>query len=103
MRLSAAEIAALDRVTPGRRTCTDCFTDECKACAATLERLGCPLGMAPGQPSVFPVWGRGNRQGTACVACASLPQHAAAVYAACGDSARGESLETMVPKACGIG
>ena len=103
MRLSAAEIAALDRVTPGRRTCTYCFTDECQACAATLERLGCPLCMAPGQPSVFPVWGRCNRQGTACVACASLPQHAAAVYAACGDSSRGEYLETMVPKACGIG
>jgi diketogulonate reductase-like aldo/keto reductase len=96
VRLSAHEMAALDAVTSGTRTCTDCFTDECQACAHTLHQLGCPLGMD------FPVWGRDNKNGTECLACAATPQHQAAVMQACGQSGRGETLETMVPKACGI-
>ena len=34
---SAEEVALLDGVTAGKRTCTDCFTDECQACAAALR------------------------------------------------------------------
>ena len=83
-------------MTPGKRTCTDCYTDECQACAVALQALGCPLGMP------LPVWGRSNKQGAECLACAAQPQHKAAVAAACGGTGRGESLETMVPKACGI-
>ena len=89
------ELAALDRVTAGKRTCTDCFTDECQACARTLQQLGCPLGME------FPVWGRDNKNGTECLACAATKEHKAAVAAACSPG-RGETVETMVPKACGI-
>ena len=97
--LSAEEVAALDKVTPGRRTCPDCYTDECQACAQTLLRLGCPIGPLHGG---F-VWGRSNPQGVECTACAAQPAHAAQVQASCGATAGGESLETMVPKACGIG
>lgn len=37
VKLSAAEVTALDRITgspefPGKRTCTDCYTNECQAC-----------------------------------------------------------------------
>ncbi|KAL3897810.1 MAG: hypothetical protein SGPRY_012971 [Prymnesium sp.] len=102
IQLSSREMAMLDNLTAGRRTCTDCFTDECQACARQLYDLGCPLGKAAGQPSVFPVWGRGNKQGVECVACAELPEHREKVERACGSTERGESLETMVPKACGI-
>jgi len=96
IQLTADEVSALDAVTSGKRSCPDCFTDECQACAAALEQLGCPLGMP------LPVWGRDNKNGTKCLACAALPHHKAAVLAACGGTSRGESLETMVPKACGI-
>ena len=89
-------MAELDAVTLGKRTCPDCYTDECQVCAAALEQLGCPLGMP------LPVWGRSNKQGVECMACASAPGHKSAVLKACGGAARGESLETMVPKACGI-
>lgn len=95
-RLSVDELAALDAVTAGTRTCTDCFTDECQACAAQLLQLDCPLGQA------LPVWGRLNKQGTTCLACASKPENHAKVVAACGSTERGESLETMLPKACGV-
>ncbi|KAL1524074.1 hypothetical protein AB1Y20_018984 [Prymnesium parvum] len=102
IRLSAEEMSELDNVTLGRRTCTDCFTDQCQECAKIIHQLGCPLLKAPGQPTLFPVWGRGNKQGTQCVACASLPQHRDDVIMACGSTLGGESFETMVPKACGI-
>lgn len=102
IHLSDEEMIELDSLTPGKRTCTDCFTDECQACAQTLDRLGCPLGKAPGQPSVFPVWGRGNANGTACTRCADLEANREAVRDACGSPDTGETVETMVPKACGI-
>lgn len=91
-RLSAAEMAALDALQTGRRTCTDCFTVECEACAAALKRLGCPIG------SNFPVWGRDNPSAGACMACAQ--EHKSAVAQACNPG-RGETVETLVPKACG--
>jgi len=99
--LTSAEMSALDALTLGKRTCTDCFTDECQACAHALHALGCDIGHN-GMGITFPVWGRSNRNGTGCMACAERPQHRAAVHAACGGTARGESLETMVPKACGM-
>ena len=40
--------------------------------------------------------------GMECTECALLASHLAAVFAACGNTSGGESLETMVPKACGI-
>ena len=95
--LSADEITELDRVTSGKRTCTDCFTDECQACARKLKQLGCPI-----EDRDFPIWGRSNARGTQCMACAAQPQHTGAVQEACGATDGGESLETMVPKACGI-
>ena len=95
--LTAAEVAALDAVTPGKRTCPDCFTDECQACAQALHALGCPIGELHGG---F-VWGRSNPQGAECGACAALPAHEAAVAAACGNTSRGENLESMTAKACG--
>ncbi len=96
LTLSDAEMAALDAVTAGKRTCPDCFTDECQACAAVLQQLGCPLGMD------LPVWGRSNKNGTECLSCAAMPEHQAAVQSACGETGRGETLETLLPKACGI-
>lgn len=111
VRLSAAEVAALDNVTAGKRSCTDCYTDECQVCAAALHSLGCPLGMNGwgttwwyvGDDLVaHPAWGRSNRNGTHCLECAARSSHVAAVLQACGRTDRGESLETMVPKACGI-
>lgn len=96
VRLTPTEMAKLDAATLGKRTCTDCFTDECQACAAALDVSGCPLGMS------FPIWGRSNRNGTLCQECAARPENTARIQAACGSTARGESLETMVPKACGI-
>ena len=98
VRLSPAEVAALDKVTPGRRTCTDCYTFECQSCAQVLLHLGCPIGPLHGG---F-VWGRSNKNGAECLACAASTKNAAAVQKACGGTAGGESLETMVPKACGV-
>ena len=109
--LSAAELEVLDGVTAGRRTCTDCYTDECQRCAATLHALGCPLGVngwgttwwsVGDNFTEHPAWGRGNENGTRCMACAAVPSHRAEVERACGRADRGESLETMVPKACGV-
>ena len=31
IELSAAEMSALDKITEGKRTCTDCYTAECQA------------------------------------------------------------------------
>jgi len=109
--LSADEIASLDRLTPGKRTCTDCYTDECQACVAALHAVGCPLGVngwghtwwhVGDNLTEHPAWGRSNRNGTHCLACAALPQNEHVVLQACGRVDGGESRETMVPKACGI-
>ena len=86
---------SLTQVQLGKRTCTDCFTDECEACAGTLLQLGCPMGMP------MPVWGRDNKNATQCMECAALAKNKAAVLQACGGTSGGETLETMVPKACG--
>ena len=65
------------------------------------QRLGCPLEDRL-QTQGFPAWGRSNSRGMKCLECASLPRNKAAVMSACGGTLGGESLETMVPKACGI-
>jgi diketogulonate reductase-like aldo/keto reductase len=98
IKLSKEEMADLDRVTPGKRTCPDCYTFECQACAQAISKLGCDIGPLHGG---F-VWGRSNPHGTECMACANLPNNTAVVMQMCGDTSGGESLETMVPKACGI-
>ena len=97
--LSPTEVQTLDKVTPGKRTCPDCYTFECQACAQALIKLGCPVGELHGG---F-VWGRSNPRGEECLACASRATNKARVEAACGDSvSHGETIETLVPKACGI-
>ena len=98
MVLTPPELAGLDRLIAGKRTCTDCFTFECQACAQALKQLGCPIGMLHGGY----VWGRSNPQGQECVACAAKVDNMAVVQKMCGATAGGETLETMVPKACGI-
>ena len=47
----------------GKRTCPDCYTDECQVCAQTLSKLGCPIGDLHGG---F-VWGRSNPKGMECI------------------------------------
>lgn len=98
INLDQDEITRLDQVTQGKRTCPDCFTDECQACAQTLLKLGCPIG--PLHQGL--VWGRSNPNGTECMACASLSGNLKSVQGSCGGTGKGETLETMVPKACGI-
>jgi hypothetical protein len=132
IELSAAEMSALDKITEGKRTCTDCYTAECQArenggtfcplyikmiflprqardkhrkthkvpfflqaCGQALIKAGCPVGALHGG---F-IWGRSNPNGTECVACAA--KHEAAIAKVCNPG-RGETLETMVPKACQI-
>ena len=63
-------------------------------CRHVAQALGCPLGQK------MPVWGRDNKDDRKCMACAALPAHAEAVRKACS-TGRGETMETMVPKACG--
>jgi len=98
-KLTAEETSALDNLTVGKRTCPDCFTDECQACAQTLLKVGCPIGdLHNGY-----VWGRSNPKGMECIACAAQAKHADLVMQMCGRTGRGETLETLVPKACQIG
>ena len=71
VKLTAEEMTSLDKLTgseqfPGKRTCTDCYTNECQACGQTLLKLGCPIGALHGG---F-IWGRSNPNGTECMACA---------------------------------
>jgi len=102
--LSPGEIASLDALTgsaasglEGPRTCTDCYTFECQACALKLNSLGCDIGPLHGG---F-VWGRSNPHGVECTKCAVSAKNKAEVVKACGSTAGGESLRSMVPKACG--
>ena len=95
LTLSNAEMAELDAVQTGKRSCPDCWTIECEACAATLGELGCPIGHK------LPVSGKGNGNATECIACARLSKNKAAALEACGNTSRGETLETMLAKACG--
>lgn len=94
IKLNAKQMASLDKIQTGRRTCPDCWTQECEGCAATLIELGCPI------KGHLPVPGKGNPNATQCIACAGLPAHSAKVTSACGPR-RGETLETLVAKACG--
>jgi diketogulonate reductase-like aldo/keto reductase len=98
IKLTTDEMGALDKVTLGKRTCPDCFTDECQACGQALVKLGCDIGALHGGY----IWGRDNPKGIECLACAAKPENKAQVQKACGDTSRGESVETMVPKACQI-
>ena len=101
VRFTAEELKDLNGVTQGKRTCTDCFTDECQACAHKLQQLGCPLEDRLATEG-FPVWGRSNTHGQQCLECAERPGNKGAVQAACGSTAGGETVETMTAKACGI-
>jgi hypothetical protein len=42
--LSAQDEAELDGLQTGRRTCPDCYTNECQACSHALADAGCPVG-----------------------------------------------------------
>ena len=97
--LSTAEVESLDKLTPGKRTCPDCYTFECQSCAQALIQLGCPVGQLHGG---F-VWGRSNPHGEECLVCAHSAANKAKVEASCGDTvSRGETMETLLAKACGI-
>eukprot|EP00756_Hemistasia_phaeocysticola_P022963 Hpha_TRINITY_DN15865_c4_g3::TRINITY_DN15865_c4_g3_i2::g.188439::m.188439 len=96
--LSTDELRTLDALTLGKRTCPDCYTKECQACAQALKALGCDVG--PDHGGYY--WGRSNPHGMECMSCAGEDAHKAAVNKSCGNSGRGETLETLVPKACGI-
>ena len=96
IQLSAAEMLELDRLTPGKRTCPDCYTEECQACGQALIKACCPVGALHGG---F-IWGRSNPNGTECVKCAMAKTKE--IGGVCNPG-RGETLETMVPKACQIG
>ena len=90
LELTGADASALDALQAGRtRTCPDCFTDACQACAAALVARGCFPAAS------MPAWGRDNPHAAQCLACAAAPDHRAAVTrAACG-------AQYMVEKACG--
>lgn len=89
LELTSADAAALDALQAGRkRTCPDCFTDVCQACAAALVARGCF------PQASMPAWGRDNPHAAQCLACAAAANHSAGVTAACG-------AQFMVDKACG--
>ena len=81
----ASDMAALDKLQHGKRTCPDCFTNECQACAAALIKAGCPVGN-------MPAWGRDNPDSAGCIRCAMA--HNANATKPCG-------AQYMVEKACG--
>jgi len=86
LNLSENEIIEIAAIQDGKkRTCPDCYTDECQGCARTLQKNGCPVGE-------FPIAGRGNPNGTECMNCAERNHQT--VYRVCGQ-------EYMVAKACG--
>ena len=95
IKLTASEMSDLDQLTTGNRTCTDCYTAECQACGQALIKAGCPVGALHGG---F-IWGRSNPNGQECVECAA--KHHDAIAMVCNPG-RGETLETMIPKACQI-
>ena len=98
IRLSKAELHQLDKVQTGKRSCPDCWTLECEGCAAQLQQLGCDIGTSKVPPKVS---GKGNANATECIECATRDSNKAVVDVACGNTSRGETLETMVAKACG--
>ena len=66
--------------------------------AQALIKAGCPVGALHGGY----VWGRSNPKGVECTVCAHSDKNRAIAEQLCGGTARGESLETMVSKACGV-
>lgn len=85
--LSAEDMAKLNALQTQKRTCPDCYTHECQACAQALIDAGCPVGR-------MPAWGRDNPDSAECMTCAS-DQHAT-ISEICGTK-----VVDMVPKACG--
>ena len=83
--LSAQDEAELDGLQTGRRTCPDCYTNECQACSHALADAGCPVGS-------FPTAGRDNPHGAECMACAA--EHNSTIMKTCRE-------DWMVPKGCG--
>merc|ERR1712113_434107 len=86
--LDSQDMAALKALQTGKRTCTDCFTAECQACASELIKVGCQVGR-------MPAWGRDNPDSAKCMACATT--HKATVAKAC----TAEHIPDIVNKACG--
>lgn len=83
--LSAEEMRQLDALQTGKRTCPDCFTDECQHCAQALIDHSCPVGK-------MPAWGRDNPQASECLECAAKAN--SSVITTC-------KAQFMVEKACG--
>jgi len=85
INLDEEDMANLRSLQKGKRTCQDCWTQECQACAAKLIQNGCPVGK-------MPAWGRDNPDSAKCMACASA--HNTTISEVCGP-------EYMLVKACG--
>ena len=83
--LSDEDMATLKALQKGKRTCQDCYTDECQDCGHALQAAGCPV-------QKFPLPGRDNPKSAECVACAAA--HNETVMDTCG-------AQYMVDKACG--
>ena len=45
--LSDQDMAELDALQTGKRTCPDCYTHQCQNCAQRLAQRGCPVGRLP--------------------------------------------------------
>ena len=77
LTLDAQDVADLDALQSGARTCSDCYAEPCRQCMAALQTIGCNPG-----------------SGAECIACAA--DHAMA-WNACGEQ------QTMVAKGCEMG
>merc|ERR1711988_540590 len=86
--LDSQDIADIKSLQTEKRTCTDCFTQECQACAQELIKAGCPVGK-------MPAWGRDNPDSATCMACATKQQKSL------GEACTAPHIPDIVHKACG--
>lgn len=78
--LTEDDLAELDRLQAGNRTCSDCYARPCRICQNAVQKYGCKTTGATGWPT-----------GSKCMACAR--EHNSSLMAACVD-------DYMLAKAC---
>jgi len=83
--LSDQDMQQLDALQTGKRTCPDCYTDDCQKCAQALVDQKCAVGPMPAA-------GRGNVQSAQCLSCAAKAN--TTVIGTC-------KAQYMIEKACG--
>ena len=83
--LSTEDLQQLNALQTGKRTCPDCFTDDCQKCAQALLDQKCAVG---GMPAA----GRGNPRSAQCLECAAKVN--TTVITTC-------KAQYMIEKACG--